>query len=413
MTRVSFAVLAALVLLGAGPRAREATNQGHGGIAPDPVTSAIDDAFKAGYNLDIPEAQAAARRAITLGPDQSAPHRALAAMLWLDILFRRGTLTIDHYLGGSVTRSQLNLPKPPAELDAEFKRELALAISLAEKKVAAAPQDLQAQFDVGSAYALQASYTASVEGSMSAAFKSARVAYDAQETVLTRDPRRVDAGVVVGTYRYVVSTLSLPTRWLAYVVGFGGGKEQGISLLEAAAHHHDTRVDARTALMLIYSREGRHADVERIAHELGAEFPRNRLFTLEEGSAAIRAGHADVAEAVLTRGLAAFDKDPRPKIPGERALWLYKRGKARLNLNHPKDALVDLNQALGASPVGWVRGRIHVELGRIADLGGRRAEALNAYRTAKTVCETSNDPACISDANRGLRQPFSFDRAGK
>ena len=59
---------------------------------------------------------------------------------------------------------------------------------------------------------------------------------------------------------------------------------------------------------------------------------------LEEGAAAIRAGHADEADAALTRGLAAFEEDTRPKIPGEHALWLYKRGLARLNLNHPADA---------------------------------------------------------------------------
>jgi tetratricopeptide (TPR) repeat protein len=411
MSSFSLVVLAGVAVLGSALAAR-----GPAGVTQSPgdrVNATIDEAFTAAYNLDIPEALATARRAVTLGPDRSAPHRALAAIIWLEILLRRGTVTIDHYLGGSVTRSQMNLPKPPADLDAEFKRELALAIDLAEKRLAAQPEDIQARFDVGSAYALQASYTASVEGSMTAAFKSARRAYDAQEAVMLRDPRRADAGVVVGTYRYVVSALGLPTRVLAYMVGFGGGKERGISLLEAAARHPDTRVDARTALMLIYSREGRHAEVERIARELAAEFPRNRLFMLEEGSAAIRAGHADVAEAALTRGLAFLEKDSRPKMPGERALWLYKRGKARLNQNHLKDALVDLNQALTASPVGWVRGRIHLELGRIADLAGKRAEAMNAYQTAKTVCETSNDPACISEANRLLRQPFSFDRAGK
>ncbi len=400
-------------LLGPALGARGSGGPPQNASGADPVDSAIDTAFKAAYNLDIPEALATARRAVALGPDRSAAHRTLAAIIWLEILLRRGTVTIDHYLGGSVTRSQLNLPKPPADLDAEFKRELGRAIELAERKLAEQPQDIQAQFEVGAVFALQASYTASVEGSLTSAFKSARRAYDAQENVMTRDPRRADAGVVVGTYRYVVSALGLPTRVLAYMAGFGGGKEKGISLLEAATQHPDTRVDARTALMLIYSREGRHGDVERIARELGTEFPRNRLFTLEEGAAAIRAGRADVAEAVLSRGLAALEKDTRPKMPGERALWLYKRGKARLNQNHPKDALVDLNQALLSSPVGWVRGRIHLELGRIADLGGRRAEALNAYQAAKTTCEASSDPACVSEANRLLRQPFSFDRAGK
>jgi tetratricopeptide (TPR) repeat protein len=381
-------------------------------LGAEGVAATIDAANRAAYNLDTDEALELARRAIAMAPDDSAAHRTLASIVWLNILFRRGAVTIDHYLGGSVTRSNITLPKPPPDLDAEFKRELARALEIAETRLKAQPRDLQARFEMGSAYALQASYSASVEGSMTAAFSSARRAYDAQEEVLTKDPKRVDAGVVVGTYRYVVSALSLPSRLIAYVAGFGGDKEKGISLLEAATRHPDTRVDAKTALMLIYSREGRHGEVQRLARELGTEFPRNRLFLLEEGAAAIRAGRAAEAEAVLTRGLAAFNQDSRPKIPGERAIWLYKRGLARMNLNHPQDADVDLREALRSEPVAWVRGRIHVELGKIADLAGRRPDALAAYRTGKTACEAGNDPRCVAEANRLIRQPFSMT-AGK
>jgi hypothetical protein len=148
--------------------------------------------------------------------------------------------------------------------------------------------------------------------------------------------------------------------------------------------------------------------VQRLAHELSVEFPRNRLFILEEGAAAIRAGHAAEAEAVLTRGIEQFNQDSRPKIPGERALWLYKRGLARVNLNHPADATVDLHAAQGANPVSWVDGRIHVELGKIADLEGRRTDALGEYRSGKVLCEGSNDPACAAEAGRFIRKPFSF-----
>jgi tetratricopeptide (TPR) repeat protein len=380
-------------------------------IGAEPMTATIDAAYRAAYNLDIDDARVLAQRAVTLAPNESVTHRTLASIVWLQILFRRGAVTIDHYLGGSVTKSNVTLPKPPADLDAEFKRELARAIELAEARVKAQPRGLQAQFELGAAYALQASYAASIEGSMTAAFGSARRAYDAQEEVLTKDPKRTDAGVVVGTYRYLVSALALPTRLVAYVAGFGGGKEKGISLLEAASQHPDTRIDAKTALMLIYSREGRHADVQRLAHELAAEFPRNRLFVLEEGAAAIRAGRAAEAEAILTRGLAMFAQDPRLKIPGERAIWLYKRGLARVNLNRPAEADVDLREALRADPVLWVRGRIRVELGKIADLAGRRPDALNEYREARTACQSGNDPACVAEADRLLRRPFTMPPA--
>ena len=53
------------------------------------------------------------------------------------------------------------------------------AIELAEKRAAAAPRDAQAQFDLGAAVGLQATYIASVEGRLMAGFRAARRSYDA------------------------------------------------------------------------------------------------------------------------------------------------------------------------------------------------------------------------------------------
>ena len=63
-------------------------------------------------------------------------HRALANVLWLNLLFQRGAVTVDHYLG-SFSSSTVDLKKPPADVDAEFRREVGKAIELAEQRVAA------------------------------------------------------------------------------------------------------------------------------------------------------------------------------------------------------------------------------------------------------------------------------------
>ena len=99
---------------------------------------------------------------------------------------------------------------------------------------------------------------------MLGAFRAAREAYEEDETVLTLDPGRKDAGLIVGTYRYVVSALALPLRWVAYMAGFGGGREKGLQLIEEAADYHgDNQTDARFALVLIYNRERRYDDALR------------------------------------------------------------------------------------------------------------------------------------------------------
>jgi tetratricopeptide (TPR) repeat protein len=398
---VPLAVLAALLV--AAPAAQD-----RGLAVESPAIREVNAAFRAAYNLDYDEAIARARAAVRLDPENPRTHRGLASIIWVSQVFRRGAVTVDYYLGSISTRN-LTLPKPDPALAEEFEGALERAIDLAERRLRRNPDDLTALMDVGSGYGVKASYVASVQGNLANAFRYARRAYDAMNTVLERDPARASAGTVVGTYRYLVASQPMFIRWFAYLAGFGGDKEKAIQILEAASHDPLSRVDAKTALVLIYSREGRHSEAMRLAHELSLELPRNRLFVLEEGSAAIRAGRAGEAEAILTRGLAQFEADTRPKVLSEHAIWLYKRGLARLNLNHPDDATVDLRQALSVGPAPWVEGRIHVALGKIADLAGRRPDAVAAYTRARLLCADSSDQLCEDDARRYLKSPFKFE----
>lgn len=372
------------------------------------------------YNLDHDQAIELLRRAIALTPDDPTPHRSLASVLWLNILFRRGAVTVDHYIG-SFTRSSVDLPKPPPELEKEFRTHVERAIELAEKRVAASPKDAQAHYDLGAALGLEASYTATVEGKLLAGFRAARRCYDEHERVLALDPSRKDAGLVVGTYRYVVSTLSLPVRMLAYVAGFGGGKDRGIQMLRETAEYdldtgkrtapgvsqtetgNDVRADALFALILVYNRERRYDEALQALERLRRLFPRNRLIWLESGSTALRANRGQLADELLTHGLAALAQDQRPRMPGEEALWHYKRGAARALVGRTEDAMSDLKFALGADPQLWVNGRTRVELGRLALKRGDRSSAANEAKQAETLCERGNDPVCVQDARSVLR----------
>jgi len=371
-------------------------------------------------NLDHDQALELLRRAVALSPDDPAPHRSLAAVLWLNLLFRRGAVTVDHYLG-SFSRSSVDLTKPPPEIDAEFRQHIERAITLAERRVAAHPGDAQAHYDLGAAVGLQASYVATVEGKMLAGFRAARRAYDEHEKALDLDPSMKDAALVVGTYRYVVSTFSLPMRMVAYVAGFGGGRERGMEMLRETAEldrdakpargsspaaierGDDARADALFALILVYNRERRYDDALQVLAELQRLFPRNRLLWLEAGSTALRAGRARQADDLLTEGMAMLARDKRPRMPGEDALWRYKRGAARVALGRTDEALADLTVASGTDSQNWVNGRARVEMGRLALKRGDRNSAAQEARHAESLCERGNDPICVEEARALLR----------
>ena len=352
------------------------------------------------YNLDHDEAIRLLRQAIAANPNEAANHRALASTIWLQILFKGGAVTVDHYLG-SFTKANVDVRNPPAELDAEFKREIAKAIEMGEQRVAASPKDPQALFELGTAVGLQATYTASVEGKVMAGFRAARRSYDAAETVLALDPKRKEAGLVVGTYRYLVSTLSLPMRLMAYVVGFGGGKDRGLRMIEETVEAgRENRTDAQFALVLLYNRERRYDDAMRVMADLRRRYPRNRLVLLEAGATAVRANRAAEADKLLSEGIALLATDSRPRIPGEDGLWHYKRGAARVMLGRRDDALADLRIALAPGAAGWVQGRAHLEMARLALQQGDRAGARREAAEAAAVCGKSNDPICVEEAGK-------------
>jgi hypothetical protein len=105
----------------------------------------------------------------------------------------------------------------------------------------------------------------------------------------------------------------------------------------------------------------------------------------------------------LTEGMAMFAKDKRARIPGEEALWRYKRGAARAALGRLDAALEDLRVATRGDAQAWVGGRARVELGRLALKRGDRAAAAAEAREADALCRQGNDPECVEDAKKLLR----------
>ncbi|MBM41205.1 MAG: hypothetical protein CL483_04680 [Acidobacteria bacterium] len=356
--------------------------------------------FEQAYNLDHDEAIVTLQQAVAENPGSPAAHRSLAAITWMRILFLRGSMTIDDYLS-SVTPKNRDMPKPPEELAEIFRTHSERAIALSEALVDTAPRDPNAYYELGASLALAASYIATIEGKTLAALRPAKAAYSAHEKVLELEPGRKDAMLVVGTYRYLVSTLPFPVRMMARLVGFGANRQQGLDLIRQAAEAGgEIGSEAQFGLVLLYNREGRFGAAQRVLRTLRRQYPRNRLLWLETAATALRDDRPALAAARLSEGFDRMKTDKRVRMFGEEALWHYLRGATWLELDRDGPAQDDLLMALEYDARLWVQGRTHLELGKLADLSGDRSLARDYYNRAEDLCDDGRDRRGVNAAKR-------------
>jgi tetratricopeptide (TPR) repeat protein len=359
-------------------------------------------ALELGYSLDHQQALATFEQSIAADPDEPAGYRLAAATIWITLLFQQGAITVDDYLGQA--RAEVTRAAPDAALAAQFHGYLQRARTIADERLRQHADDADAHFQAGAVSGLEASYIATIDGRLGASVGAARRAFSEHSRVLELDPGRDDAGLVVGLYRCAVAELSGLPRLFAFLAGFRGDRDRGLRLVEEAANHPgEVQPNALFTLVLLYNRAGRYDDALRVLGQLQDRFPRNRLLRLEAAGTALRAKRPAEARASLEAGLAQLARDRRPRAPGEEARWRYAYGTALAALNEIPRAVNELSAALAAATRDWLRGRIHKELGTIAERAGDRPRARDDYERAARLCRQDKDTACADDARALLK----------
>ncbi len=379
--------------------------------APAEFDPTLAAGFELVYNLDYEEAIATFRRAVGERPDHPAPYRAVAVAAWLQMLFERGAALFDSYLAGSMYGPSGEFDDPPKELVQTFEQHLAHAIRLGESAVENDPDDPDGHYELGVAVALDASYRASILRQPFQALRSARRAYLAHERALELDPAYHDAKLLVGLYRYIVSVVPRPLRWVAYLAGFDGGKEDAIRMLaDAARRSTEVRSEAQFALVLLYNREREFSLAHGVLRNLRRSFPRNRLLWLETASTWLRDDRPALADLILSHGFRRLEQDGRPRMMGEEAIWRLKRGTARVALGDTEEARGDLAIAARNGAATWVRGRAHLELGKLDNLLGEHQRARGHYIRSRQICNEAGDRGCARWADWYRENPYTGRR---
>ena len=374
------------------------------GATPSPSSRrATADAFRDAYNLQFAACYARLEEAQRLDPADPAPARAIAAITWMEILFAQGAATFEAFTG-QASGDDVARPTPPPALTTRFATSIARAVRLSDARLVAT-RDADAYYQVGASAALAAIYKATVEGRTVGALRDGRRAVDAMEKSRALDPSRHDTGLVLGMSRYTVSTLPRWTRTLAGWIGLPGNRDKAFVLLEeAAATGTSTEDDALLLLMVVYNREGRHADALQRLSRLQTRFPGNRLLWLNAVATAIEAQDFPIAERELVAGAPKREAGASPAITGEHGLWLLKSGTAHAASGRVADAREDLAKALTVGPRDWVRGRVHFQLARIAASAKDGVEARHQLALALSFAKRSGDVVAASAAGELLKK---------
>jgi tetratricopeptide (TPR) repeat protein len=371
------------------------------------------------YNLDYDKAQKDFKEIAQRYPNHPAGHQLLAARVWIKTLYESRRLQGSLYSSESFYSTGDDKVDP--KIISEFRALTREAKRLSEAKLKENPNDIEALDFLAATEGLKASFEEAVERRHYAALKDGNDAVNLHRQVLKLDPKYVDAQLTIGLYEYVVGSLPLPIKLVAGVTGFRGSKKRGLSLLEQVAREGRwSKDDAKTLLVLLYTREKRYSDVIKITRELSEKYPRNYLYRLETADALVAlAGQkrkaSDPNGAVLAEkeAFATFDellRDRNVREASARALDLihFKYGEALATAGLQDRAAREFlatTKVERAEP-GLVT-MAYLFAGRSFDVAGKREEALAQYRQ---VLSRPNVYDAHDEAKRGLRQAYKSEQ---
>jgi len=370
-------------------------------VQPDDAVTR--EGFEKFYNMDYDGAIALFEQERSKYPqDPFVVNHLLAAVLAKE-LNREGQLDASLYMGNKF----LTLKAPPVspQVRAEISRLVHRSMALTDAELKENPRNVDALFARGVARGLATVYSAVIEKRWLYALRQGLGAYHDEQRVLKLDSHYDDAKLVVGTFQYIVGSLSWWEKSIVFVAGLRGSKKKGLQLLrEAVAGNGEESVDAGTILALFLAREKRYGEALALLRRDYSEFPHNFIFGLAIADLLNASGRRQEAISAYRQLLGLGQSGFFPNARVERAAYslgiaLRSEGKfapaARAfdeAVNYPHaDASVAAPAALGA--------------GEMYDVLHQRAKAVECYKRAIALAPAGSETA--QDAARFLKAPYT------
>jgi tetratricopeptide (TPR) repeat protein len=367
------------------------------------------------YNIDYDKAERDFKEIVKLLPNHPGGHQLLAARVWIKTLYESRRLQSSLYSSEGFYSSGDDKVDP--KIVTEFRNHTREARRLAEAKLKQEPKNIEALDFLANTEGLKAAFEEAVERRHFAALRDGNDAVDHHREVLKIDPKYIDAQITIGLYEYVVGSLPLPVKILAGATGYRGSKKRGLAMLEQVAKEGRwAQDDAKSVLILLYTREKRYEDVLKLTRELSAKYPRNYLLRLETADAlvalaGVKRKQKDMAGAVQSEkeAFATFDellrdRNVRDAAAGALDLIHFKYGEVLLMAGYHDRAAKEFlaTTKVDRAEAGLVT-MAHLYAARAYDVGGKRDEALAQY---KTVLTRPNVYDAHDEAKRGLQKAY-------
>ena len=376
-----------------------------------------DSGFQALYNLEYAKARENFAEMERSFPTHPAGAQFSASALWIETLHR--TRRLQSSLFNSKSFYSNGDEKVDPKVIEQFRTWTRASKKLSEARLKQYPQDIEALYFLGSTEGLKASFQEAVERRHFAAIRDGSDAVDHHRQIIKLDPTFHDAEITIGLYDYVVGSLPLPAKLIAGITGARGSKKKGIAKIERVAQEgRMARDQARTLLIVLYTREKRYSDAAAVARELSAKYPRNYIYRLEAADALVlqaewnKANHAVSNSDAEEEAFAIFESLLHDKAVADtaaRALDLihFEYGEALTRAGKFEQAVEQFMAATKVEGADQCLSTMsHLFAARALDAANKREQALAQYRLvlARPDVFESHD-----EAHKGLRDPFKAE----
>lgn len=383
MKRLSIAALG-LALLAPAASLRAQDRLGLWDADPGPLVATIREGIDDYYRFDYDDALARFDEVVAARPDHPVGYFLRAEASWWLYLN-------DRQNGRALARLRKNLE---------------IAIDLAEKRLESDPDDVETLFILGSAYGRRGMLAGTRKDAWQAA-RDARRAKGALDRVQRLDPDNADAAAAKGLYEYYVGTFGTVTRTASRLLfGLKGDREEGLAALDRARREGTyTRTEAAFFEGLFYLQfEDEPEKALPILDGLRRRYPTNLYFTTMAAYARQRLRRFDEADRLYEGAIERLAATRAYGREGE-SITRFFFGQTLMGLGRLDEAwtqFVRVVQLRAEESDSYPHAYLY--LGRLADLRGDRDVARLYYRKVLSLPDAADSH---DTARRLLDTPFA------